>query len=132
MLLNAGHIAQIRFFSDVPPEDSEDDRKQIDTLLSEMFDSSSEAWRAAKFSLWDQAEKLVNEHWPVIDALAETVWAKPWTDRVMLPAESMGWSKDIREKSMDAQEVQAILMRFGLTAIIRPDAAGSYSHSLEP
>lgn len=128
MLLDAGHIAQIRFFSDVPPEDSADDRKQIDTLLSEMFDPSSAECRDAKFFLWGKAEKLVNQHWPVIEALAETLWAKPWTGRVTLPAESMGWSKDTREKSMDAQEVQALLTQFGLTAIIRPNAAGSYSH----
>jgi len=131
ILLNAGYIGQVRVFPDVPIEDSQDDRSLADALLSEMYEPNSAAYQAAKYSLRDKAEQLVTQYWPVIEALAKELLAKPWTDRVMLPPASMGWSNDVTEKSMDAQEVQEILTQFGLTAIIRQDDAGSYAHPIK-
>lgn len=126
ILLTAGYIGQVRFFDDAPTEGAADDQKHIHDLLNEMYEPESDEWIDAKSKLRDKAKNIVNEQWPAVEALAKALWDKPWTSRVALPEKEMGWSKDSREKWLDASEVESILKSFGLDPIIKPDSAGDY------
>jgi hypothetical protein len=131
VLLSAGYISQLRFFADAPAIAELDDQAQVDALLNEMYPPNSTKWHEAETKLRNDAKTIIEERWPVVEALARALWAKPWTNRALLPVKDMQWSNDAREKWMDAQEVQAVLTPFGLTAIIRSDTEGSYVHPTE-
>ena len=126
ILLSAGYIGQVRFYEGADTSGAADDQKHINDLLNEMYQPESDDWINAKSRLRDEAKKMVDEHWAAIEALAKALWAKQWVGRVALPGNQMGWSKDNREKWMDAKEVESVLKRFGLTPIIRSYEAGDY------
>lgn len=75
----AGWAAQIRVYPNCPPAGTFDDTNQINALLSEMYSDGSDGWWAAKGRLYVASERLVEQHWPAVEALAQTLWAKPWT-----------------------------------------------------
>lgn len=130
VLLFAGFFGQIRIHPETPFEAIEKDQMQIVALLDDMYPHHSVEWYAAKDRLRDESERLVAANWPVIEALAKALWAKPWKDRELLPPFDMGWSADTIEKSINAKEVEAIVKPFELNPIIRSDSAGSYAHPI--
>jgi hypothetical protein len=126
VLLNAGYIAQERFFPDILPESGEHDLRIVDALLDEMHQSDSQAQNDLRAKLWGESCRLVEQHWTAIQCLGQELWARPWVSRVALPPGFMGWSTDTKEKWLHGEEVQNILQKFGLVAIIRRFADGPY------
>jgi hypothetical protein len=131
VLLFAGFWGQVRVFAEIEDDAIAKDQSQIDELLDEMYPHKSVDWQAAKNKLREESHELVAEYWPAIEALAKTLWAKPWKPQEKLPTIDMGWSDDKVEKSIDAKEVEAIVKPFGLNPIILADAAGTWIRPAE-
>jgi hypothetical protein len=93
-----------------------------------MYTPGGEAWADADRRLSDGSRRLVDEHWGAIEALAESLLAKPLTPR---SSESFGkWtSSDTHERWMAGGEVAAVLSKYRLSAIVRKESDGTYHPS---
>jgi hypothetical protein len=125
VMIKAGRVANLKIFSSSPEELSADDRLEECRLLGEMYPSGGKAWAAADQRLSEESRRLVNEQWDGIQAVAQSLLAKPVTPR---PPESFKkWaSTDTYERWIDGDEVAAILYKFRLNAIVRKGSDGIY------
>jgi hypothetical protein len=128
VMIKAGHVANLKLFSGSPAELAADDRLEECRLLGEMYTPGGEAWADADRRLSDGSRRLVDEHWGAIEALAESLLAKPLTPR---SSESFGkWtSSDTHERWMAGGEVAAVLSKYRLSAIVRKESDGTYHPS---
>lgn len=111
--LCAGPISQRTFFPDCPEEDWVSDRATIFALLEEMHSGNPAARSAAQNSLWEKAEQLVSQNWPIIEDLASTLVAKPYTPMPPIEIEEK-WSHSKKriEKWMKRSEVVDFFKKF--------------------
>lgn len=93
--------------------------------MDEMYPHDKKAWDEADIRLCEQSRFLVNQHWNVVQALAQALLAKPVTVR---PAESFKkWaSPDTHEQWIDGNQIAAILRKFQLSADVRKESEGTY------
>lgn len=116
IMLYAGYIAQRKFFSDCPCEGALKDETTANALLTEMFQSGKNlTWSATEQRLRKAAQRMVEERWNTIQALAETLWSKAPVPRFDLGPESQ-WSNDTGERYMTGTEVRKLLEQFQITA----------------
>jgi hypothetical protein len=115
IMLYAGDIAQRRFFSHCPPDGALKDEITANALLTEMFQSEKHpAWAPTKQRLREVAQRMVEERWNIIQALAETLWSREPVSRHDLGPESQ-WSTDSQERYMTGTEVRKLLERLRIT-----------------
>jgi hypothetical protein len=114
----AGYIAQERFylrFNDrLPPSGAHFDVNDINGLVEEMY-SGRTACEEAKVRLWNEAKQLVENRWGVIEALAQALLKKEWSDQAPALGERR-WSTQLREKKMEGLEVVAFLKERQISA----------------
>jgi hypothetical protein len=121
-MLYAGYVAQRKFFSDCPRDGAFKDEATADALLTEMFHwERNPAWSATEQGLRNVAQKIVEERWDAIQALAETLWSKEPVSRFDLGPESQ-WSRDAQERYMTGTEVSKFLKPFQILIQITPDS----------
>jgi hypothetical protein len=115
-MLYAGGIAQRKFFSGCPRDGAIKDEMTANALMTEMFQSEKHpAWSAMEQRLRKAAQRLVEERWNIIQALAETLWSRDPVSRLDLGPETQ-WSSDSRERYMTGTEVRKLLEQFQITA----------------
>lgn len=104
----AAWIAERKFYPSCPDDGWGNDRDKVRLLLEEIHGGDCERRRATAEDLWHRAEKLVDEFYPVIEALAKTLLAKPFQ---ILPAEERNaqppWTDVAEGRSMSGDEVRA-------------------------
>jgi hypothetical protein len=116
IMLYAGYIAQRKFFCGCPQDGALKDESTANALLTEMFQSEKHPARlATEQRLRKTAQRLVEERWNIIQALAETLWSREPMSRLDLGPESQ-WSTDIQERYMTGTEVRKLLEQFQITA----------------
>ena len=123
----AGWIAQKIFFPDCSERDWDGDRREVTSLLDEMYSTDVNARTAAHAEVWEKARKLVDQHWSIIDSLAKSLWAKPTTHQS--PAEiEQNWShgQTTLEKCMSGTEVVELFKKLGIDCHVRGESDGKY------
>lgn len=85
---------------------------QINALLTEMYPDGSQSWWAARERLLKEAERLVELHWAVIEAVALALLAKP-----DIPCEG-GWSPESAAKHLSTEEILELLRQAGVSVRI--------------
>ena len=68
--LHAGSLAQARFFPDCPADNWHSDGDLIAALLKEMYPNDDRGEKRANNDFRHEAERVGDQHWPVIAALA--------------------------------------------------------------
>ncbi|MGH9327276.1 MAG: hypothetical protein ACRD2B_11430 [Terriglobia bacterium] len=126
----AGWASQIKFYPACPSAGSWTDGNLINALLSEMHPDGRPSWFAAKDRLYAESKRLVEERWRTIRALAQALWAKPWTPRP--PEKERTWSLMPDEKWINGGEVVSILQQFEIRASVVDDSVGTYTSAPEP
>jgi hypothetical protein len=121
VMIKAGYAANLKLFSNSPTALAADDRLEECKLLGEMHPPDGRAWTDVDQRLSRESRCLVDERWEAIQALAQSLLAKPIASR---PPESFRkWSSpDPYERCMGGDEVAAVLGKFRLTAIIRKES----------
>jgi hypothetical protein len=118
--VQAGYIAQERFylrFDDrLPPSGVHSDVNDINGLVEEMY-SDRTACEGVKLRLWNEAKQFVENHWMVIEALAQALLKKEWSSQAP-PSGERRWSTQLYEKRMPGPEVVAFIEQFQIPASI--------------
>jgi len=116
IMLYAGYIAQRKFFSGCPRDGALKDETTANALFTEIFQSEKHpSWSATEQRLLNATQRLVEERWNIIQALAETLWSREPVSRLDLGPESQ-WSTDSQERYMTGTEVRKLLEQFQITA----------------
>jgi hypothetical protein len=123
--IKAGYIANLKLDHGCPPTIAADDRQEEIALLNEMYSRDEKAWSDADGRLSSESKKLVYQHWNAIEAVARALLAKPVTLR---PPESFTkWrSPDSHERWISGHDIDIILQKFQLNAIVRDESEGKY------
>jgi len=120
--LFAGLIAQQKFHANCSTAGASHDSAWIEWLLAQMYLGGhsaaemrmSEARLAeARQKLREEAIRLVDTHWTVIEALAKALLANSWMQRPPCEPEP-GWSELPEEKTIDGAGILAILKGHGI------------------
>ena len=112
----AGRFAQIRFFRPEPCPTSPScrDMDQARELVGEMWTEHNT--RCAKDVEFRERSKIyVDQHWQVIEALAEALLARPWAFQRNVERR---WSHQYQEKYMEGGEVASFLSGFEIPATL--------------
>jgi hypothetical protein len=120
--LCAGHAAQLKFYPECQQGGWINDLQKIQGLICEMHPSgdTQEEWR-------HRAEKLVDDHWPIIEELAKTLLSKSCT--FMTPEDA--WGIGPLKRQMPGPEVVELFARHGIRAKIVSDDARDYDSTLD-
>ena len=123
--IKAGYIASLKIYPGCPPAVADDDRQEEIALLNEMYIGDDKTWLDADKMLGMESQRLVDKHWSAITAVATALLAKAVTPRT--PVGLRKWkSPDTHERWMEGYEVDAILRKFQLNAIVRDESEGKY------
>jgi hypothetical protein len=123
--IKAGYIANLKLDPGCPPAVAADDRREEIDLLNEMYSRDEKAWSDADNRLRTESQKLVDQYWNAIEAVARALLAKPVTLRP--PESRTKWrSPDSHERWIGGHEIDTILRTFELNAIVRHESEGKY------
>src|SRR6267154_289354 len=125
----AGIVAQKKFYPDCPYGGNFYDRDQNIKLLDEMYPNRNDFFEAQQ-KCYEESVRLVNLHWPAIEALARALLAEPLAIRTN-DAEGQ-WSNDTVERWLDGNRVIAILSEFQLQPSIRNESLGKLLNAITP
>jgi hypothetical protein len=125
VMIKAGYRASLKLVPGCHVKVAADDRNEEVKLLSEMHSPGGQAWIDADNKLTADAQRLVDQHWDVIQTLAQAVLAKPVTPRP--PGSFQKWASPYtHEQWISGDEINGILKPFGLSAILRKESEGIY------
>jgi hypothetical protein len=124
-MIKAGYVANCKLFPGCPASIAADDRAEEKDLLTEMFQLDDAKWQEADAKLSGEAQRLVDQYWTAIEAVASVLLGKPITQRTSDTA-SRWTSVDSHERWISGEEVAAILEGFELSPIVRSEADGCY------
>lgn len=125
VMIKAGYRANLKLDPRSPATVASDDRREEIELLNEMYPSGGRKWVEADVRLTAEAQRLVDEDWDAIRALAQALLAKPVVRRSRESFQN--WSSPYPdERIIDGREVAAILKDFGLNTIVRKESDGDY------
>jgi hypothetical protein len=127
----AGFIAEKYFCEEqsYPPPDPQgvfqsldlkEARNVVGRLSHEYFMNDSVT--TVFWKLNNQSERLVEQNWPAIQALAAAVLAKEWEPQKPLPSGCL-WSSEATAKCLAGAEIVRILARFEIAAVCAADEA---------
>src|SRR5882762_11573916 len=112
----AGLIAQQKFYAECSILGASEDNNLVDELLKEISEDDDFIGYAslkAQLELRRESEKLVDEFWPAIEAVARALWGTPETPRDFNEPEP-GWSQLRVEKRLNGARLVEILKPFGI------------------
>lgn len=116
----AGYITQerfyLRFFRQLPPSGAFNDTNYINTLLEEMYDSRQQFFDE-RDRLAAETQQLVNDHWPAIETIAQTLIQKTPKSQAPRTGERR-WSTQLWEKQLDGYELVALLNQCDIRASV--------------
>jgi hypothetical protein len=99
--LYAAHMAQLKFYPECQQDGWRHDLEKVRGLTREMLSSDEQA-RKAQEELRHRAEKLVDDHWPIIEELAKTLLAKTYTP---MSPEDTKWGTGPLKRHMPGREI---------------------------
>jgi hypothetical protein len=125
VMIKAGYRANLKLDPRSPATVASDDRREEIGLLNEMYPSGGRKWVEADVRLTAEAQRLVDDDWDAIRALAQALLAKPVVRRSRESFQR--WSSPYPdERIIDGHEIAAILKDFGLNTIVRKESDGDY------
>ena len=126
----AGYIAQKKSYPECPRGGDFFDLDQNIKLLQEMYAANRDKWFAEQSRLYAEATRLVDLHWPAIEALAKVILDQSLTPRPHDPERL--WSTDTHERWIDGNRVVRILKDFQLQPFIRDESQGKFYPNVTP
>jgi len=120
--LYAAHMAQLKFYPECQQNGWRNDLEKINGLTREMHFSDEQAQKAQEE--WrHRAEKLVDDHWPIIEELAKTLLAKTCTP--ILP-EDTKWGIGPLKRHMPGPQIVEFFAKHNIRAKIIGDDVRDY------
>jgi hypothetical protein len=126
VMTKAGYRANLKLLPSAPSELAAADRRKEIALLDEMYPQRGKLWVDADERLKNESSRLVDQQWTAIQALAQSLLAKPVTPRPFESFTKWPTSPDAHEQWMSGNEAAVILSKFQLTAIVRSESEGTY------
>jgi hypothetical protein len=116
--LYAGHAAQLKVYPECQQGGWINDLQKIQGLICEMHPSgdTQEEWR-------HRAEKLVDDHWPIIEELAKTLLSKSCT---FMSHEDARWGIGPLKRHMPGLEIVEFFARHNIRVKIVGDDVRNY------
>jgi hypothetical protein len=117
--IHAGLLAQQKFHPRCSVCGASDDQNLVDMLIKELDDEDPIIGLAsfrAQVELPNEAHRLVELHWPAIEAVAEALWGNPEIERTVEPETT--WSNLPVEKRLNGSRIVEILEPFDIHASV--------------
>lgn len=105
--LYAAHMAQLKFYPECQQDGWRHDLEKIKELTREMH-LSEEHTQKAQEEWRHRAEKLVEDHWPIIEELAKTLLSKSCT---FMSHEGARWGIGSLKRQMPGSEIVKLFAR---------------------
>jgi hypothetical protein len=119
----AAHMAQLKFYPECGTNGWVNDLAKIKAFAGQIYRNDPLARSAVQQEMRERASKLVDKHWSMIEKVAKTLLAKPYTP---MSQEDMKWGMGEYKQNMRGEEIADFFAGLGIIAKIIGDDVRNY------